>query len=93
MPEALAEKIASGEPVTAYFFSPECSYCIEMTPILMPIAKELNEEVVQYNLLEFRGEATSYNIESTPTLVHFENGEEAGRLVGLHPESNIDCFR
>lgn len=92
LPKELKEKIASGEPVNAYFFSPECGYCMEMTPVLMPIADKLNEEVVQYNLLEFSSEASPYDIEATPTLIHFKDGKEAGRLVGLQPAENIRLF-
>lgn len=92
LPDALATKIESGESVMAYFFSPECGYCMEMTPILMPIAKEMNVGVDQYNLLEFSQQATTYDIEATPTLIHFENGEEVGRMVGAQPEENIRAF-
>ena len=53
LPDELDKKIDSGDPVTAYFFSPECGYCMEMTPVLMPIAKEMDVTVHQYNLLEF----------------------------------------
>lgn len=92
LPDELAKKVEAGESVTAYFFSPECSYCLEMTPILMPIAKDMDVTVQQYNLLEYRSEAAPYGIESTPTLIQYKNGEEVGRLVGAHPEENIRAF-
>ncbi len=92
LPDALAEKIEAGESVTAYFFSPECPYCMEMTPILMPIAKEMDVNVLQYNLLEFEDQARPYAIEATPTLIHFKDGKETGRMVGAQPEENIRLF-
>ena len=92
LPDDLKKKISSGEGVTAYFFSPTCSYCMEMTPILMPIAKDMNVDVHQYNLLEYPSQAGSYGIEATPTLIYFKDGEEVGRLVGAHPEENIRSF-
>lgn len=92
LPDELEKKISSGEPVTAYFFSPECGYCMEMTPILMPIAKDMNVNVDQYNLLEYTNQAAPYAIEATPTLIYFKDGEEVGRLVGAHPEENIRTF-
>lgn len=92
LPEELAEKVASGDDVTAYFFSSTCGYCIEMTPILMPIANELDEEVLQYNVLEFNEEAAPYAITSTPTLIHYKDGMEVGRMEGLQPEENIRLF-
>lgn len=92
LPPELEEKIASGEDVTAYFFRSDCGYCMEMTPVLMPIAEELNEEVYQYNILEFNEQAEPYGITGTPTLIHFKNGEEVGRMEGSQPEENIRLF-
>lgn len=92
LPEDLEKKIESGEPVVAYFFSPTCSYCKEMTPILMPIAKELNIDIFQYNLLEFFQVAGDYNIEGTPTLIYFNEGEEVDRLYGGAPDADIRQF-
>lgn len=92
LPDELDKKVKAGESVTAYFFSPECSFCLEMTPILMPIAKDMDVTVQQYNLLEFGSEAAPFRIESTPTLIQFKDGEEVGRLVGAHPEENIRAF-
>lgn len=92
LPDELEKKIKSGEPVTAYFFSPECPYCMEMTPVLMPIAKDMDVDVYQYNLLEFRQQAAPYGIESTPTLIHFKDGQEVGRMVGAQPPVNIRAF-
>ena len=93
LPDTLEEKIDSGEPVTAYFFHPECHYCMEMTPVLMPIANEEEVKINQMNMMEFGEElGPKYEIESWPALVQFENGKEVGRLVGLQPEENIHEF-
>jgi len=94
LPDELYEKISSGESVTAYFFSPECPYCMEMTPILMPIAKEKGIHVYQYNMLEFQNESQPYGITSWPTLIHYEDGKEVSRSVGLpqNPEEDIRAF-
>lgn len=92
LPDALAKQIESGEPTTVYFFSPECPYCMEMTPVLMPIADEMDVNVLQYNLLEFPNEAMPFAIEATPTLIHFKDGKEIGRMVGGQPEENIRLF-
>lgn len=92
LPEALKEEIDSGEPVTAYFFSPLCQYCKEMTPVMMPIADEIDVDVKQLNVLEFERDAMTYQIEATPTMIYFENGEEVGRMVGGQPAENIREF-
>ena len=82
LPEALDKKIASGEPVVAYLFSPECPHCQRMTPALMPIAEEVDVQVDQYNILEYEQGWNDFNVEYTPTLIYFKDGKEVNRLVG-----------
>jgi len=67
---------------------------MEMTPILMPIAKEKGIHVYQYNMLEFQNESQPYGITSWPTLIHYEDGKEVSRSVGLpqNPEEDIRAF-
>ena len=91
LPDALAEKVASGEGVVGYFFSPECSHCMNYTPKMMPIAKELDIEVNQLNLLEFDSWDT-YNITATPTLIYFEDGKEVSRIEGDASEETTRQF-
>ena len=45
------------------------------------------------NLLEF-DLMDYYGIEGTPTIIHYENGEEVGRIVGLpdNPEEDYQEF-
>lgn len=95
LPDALFKKIDSGESVTAYYFHPECQFCMQMTPVMMPIAKEMGVNVLQYNMLEFGDKVnknTKYDIQNWPALVHYENGKEVGRMVGAQPEENIRKF-
>lgn len=92
LPDALAEKIESCDGVVGYFFSPECSHCQNYTPKLMPIADELDVQVDQLNILEFTDEWTTYNIQATPTLIYFENGEEVARLEGDAPDETTRQF-
>lgn len=92
LPEELETSIESGEGTTVYFYSPTCVYCRETTPMLAPLAEELNVDLVQYNLLEFEEGWNEYRIESTPTVVHFENGEEVARVVGAAGEAQYEQF-
>ncbi|RLL45023.1 thioredoxin family protein [Oceanobacillus piezotolerans] len=92
LPDELAGKVESGEPVTVYFYSPTCVYCQQTTPYLVPLAEDNNIDMKKYNLLEFGQEAAPYAIQSTPTLVHFENGEEVARIVGQRTEEEFQAF-
>lgn len=92
-PEDIMKQIESGEATTVYYFSPDCQYCMEMTPRLMPLADENNVHVYQYNLLEFANELDpKYNVQSWPTLVHYKDGEEQGRMTGAHSNEDIQAF-
>ena len=90
LPEELEKKLENKEDVTVYFFSPTCSYCVETTPIVAPLAKEMDIDLVQYNVLEFEEGWEDYHLEATPTIIHFENGEEKERIEGYNEE---DVFK
>ncbi|PYZ93600.1 thiol reductase thioredoxin [Salipaludibacillus keqinensis] len=86
LPEELDEKLANEEDVTVYFYSGQCEFCNEATPILVPKAEEMDVDLKLYNILEFDQGWNDYNIEATPSIVHYENGEEAARYEGLFDE-------
>ncbi|MFB1081484.1 thioredoxin family protein [Jeotgalibacillus sp. JSM ZJ347] len=92
VPEDLEERISSGEPTTVYFFSPECQYCLETTPMLAPLAEEMNVDMVQHNLIEFQDSWNQYGIQSTPTLIHYEDGEPVDGIVGAATEEDYRSF-
>src|SRR5690625_347302 len=92
VPEDLKKEIEDENGVTVYFYSPECVYCKQATPVLMPVAEDLNVDIKKLNLLEFNSESNTYHIDSTPTLVHFENGEEVARMLGARTEDEFRAF-
>ncbi|HLR24123.1 MAG TPA: thioredoxin family protein [Pseudogracilibacillus sp.] len=91
-PNDLEERIESGESTTVYFFSPDCVHCQRTTPVLVPLAEDNDIDLVQMNLMEFEDEKAEYDIEGTPTMVHFDNGNEVARIVGEHPEDEFQSF-
>lgn len=91
-PDALASKLENKEDVTIYFYSPTCSYCIKTTPVLMPVAEDLDVDVEKLNLLEFPEEWDVYDIEGTPTVIHYRNGKEFSRISGQRPEAEFESF-
>lgn len=93
VPDDLDKKLEDGESVTVYYFSPTCSYCQKATPIVVPIAEELHVDMKKMNLLEF-DKMDYYELKGTPTLVHYEDGKEVGRVTGLpdDPEAGYRSF-
>lgn len=91
VPEDLDQMLEDGEDVTVYYYSPTCVYCQRTTPILVPITEELDIDMKKMNLLEYDLK-NYYDIEGTPTVIHYKNGEEVGRLAGQHEEEEYYEF-
>ena len=83
LPDELEAALSNQENVVIYFYSPACPACVQATPTINQVAADMSVDVKQFNLLEFRDGFNDYNIESTPTLVIFEQGKEKTRLVGI----------
>lgn len=91
VPEDLDKKLADGETITVYYFSPTCSYCVQTTPIVVPLLEELEIDMVKMNLLEF-DKTDHYEIKGTPTIIHYVDGIEVGRISGLQDEETFRQF-
>lgn len=91
-PSTLDEKLANKEDLTVYFYSPTCIHCQKTTPVLVPLAEELSIEVNKLNLLEFDEKWNTYNIQGTPTLVKYVDGEEVERIDGQRTEEEFRVF-
>jgi thioredoxin 1 len=92
LPEDLKKRVQNKESLFVYFFSPDCPHCVRTTPMLYPLSKQMNVDLKQLNLMEFKQEWTTYNIEYTPTLVYFKDGKEVERLVGENEEQKFKDF-
>jgi len=82
LPEQLDEKLQNKETVTVYFYGSDCQYCMDSTPRLVELSDELSIDIPQFNLTEFPDGWEKYNIEYTPTVVQYVNGEETARVIG-----------
>ncbi|WP_044748927.1 thioredoxin family protein [Bacillus alveayuensis] len=87
LPDELEKKLENKETVTVYFYSSTCPHCKKTTPIVVPLAKELGIDLKMFNLLEFEEGWDKYNIEGTPTIVHYVDGKEVKRIDGYRDEA------
>jgi len=92
LPEDLNKELEAEKDMTVYFYSPECEFCKITTPVIVPIVEDINIDMKKLNLLEFNNEFNTYAIEGTPTLVHYENGEEVARINGARTEEEFRVF-
>lgn len=82
LPDELDEKLANGEDLTVYFYSPTCPHCQRTTPVVAPLTEEMGINLLQFNLLEFENGWDKYLITETPTIVQYKDGKEAARITG-----------
>ncbi|WP_165999220.1 thioredoxin family protein [Bacillus sp. Cs-700] len=89
LPDELDKKLSNEDDAFVYFYSPTCIHCKNTSPILVPLAEDMDIDLKKYNVLEFEQGWNDYQIESTPTLVRFKDGKEVDRIVGTQTEETF----
>ena len=92
LPDDLNRALTNKEDMTVYFYSPTCIHCINSTPIVVPLVEELDIDMKKLNTLEYEGDMSDYDLEGTPTIIHYENGEEVTRFEGAAEEPQYRKF-
>lgn len=79
------EVVRSRLPVVVDFWSPGCSPCRMLEPVVMDLATDYagRVKVVEVNAAEAGRTAARYGVMGTPTVVFFRNGREVERVVGF----------
>ena len=83
-----SDLVLAGEgPVVVEFMSYGCAYCRVIEPVLQQVAElvKSEEHIFRVNVAVERELAESYEIQSTPSLVMFLDGQEVGRVEGPNP--------
>jgi len=82
------EVLKSNLPTLVDFWAPWCGPCQMMGPILEEAAAEWDGKikVCKLNVDEAMGVARDYQIQSIPTMILFDKGEAAKKIVGARPK-------
>ncbi len=79
-----SEVILYDKKVIVDFYADWCNPCKMMAPVLEQLSEEYPEvRFVKINVDENRQSALDYDIQSIPTLIVFDGGEEVSRCVGV----------
>jgi thioredoxin 1 len=83
------EVLKSSIPALVDFWAPWCGPCKMMGPVLEEASVEWEGKikVCKINVDEVMSVARDYQIQSIPTMILFENGEPAKRIVGARPKA------
>jgi thioredoxin-like negative regulator of GroEL len=80
--------VLEGEgPIAVEFMSYSCAYCGAIEAVMQQVAEMVKskENIFRVNVAVEPELADSYEVQGTPTLIMFLNGEEVGRVEGPHP--------
>ncbi|RJP33005.1 MAG: thioredoxin [Actinobacteria bacterium] len=83
------EVIKSDLPALVDFWAPWCGPCQMMGPILEEAAADWEGKikVCKLNVDESMGVARNYQIQSIPTIILFDKGEPAKKIIGARPKA------
>lgn len=83
--------LKSDKPVLVDFWAEWCHPCKMLTPVVNEVAQkyEGKAKVVKLNVDDNNQTAQRYGIKGIPTLILFNGGSEADRVVGATSKDNI----
>ena len=79
------------KPVLVDLWAPWCSPCLKVGPIVEELAQEYDGKAnfVKVNVDESPRVASTYGIQSIPTLLFFKDGKPMSQVVGLRPKEEL----
>ena len=85
------EVLNSNTPVLVDFWAEWCPPCRALGPTIDELADESNGQykIGKVNVDDSPSLASTYEIQSIPTMLVFDGGEVVERLVGLLPKENL----
>ncbi len=75
------------------FWAPWCGPCRMVAPVVEEIANERtgNLKVVKLNIDENQNTAIAYDVMSIPTLILFNHGQVAKKIIGAYPKRKLEA--
>ncbi len=85
----LGKQLDAKNDATVYFYQTSCTHCMKVSPIVVPLAKELGVDMKVLDLQTDENGWDAFSIEGTPTIVRYKEGKEVSRIVGEQSETDF----
>lgn len=85
------EVLKSQSPVLTDFYADWCGPCQALAPIIEELANELTGrlKVTKLDVDQEAQLSMKYGVQSIPTLILFQHGQEVERLIGFMPKQQL----
>ncbi|HFK1548733.1 thioredoxin family protein [Bacillus albus] len=85
----LQKNLKEKKEETVYFYQTSCVHCQKLSPVVVPMAKDLNVNMKVMDIEKIDAPWDEYNIKGTPTIIHFKDGKEVSRISGEQPKDKL----
>ncbi|HHK5599880.1 TPA: thioredoxin family protein [Bacillus tropicus] len=85
----LQKNLKEKKEETVYFYQTSCVHCQKLSPVVVPMAKDLNIDMKVMDIEKIDAPWDDYKIKGTPTIIHFKDGKEVSRISGEQPKEKL----
>ncbi|MED2185021.1 thioredoxin family protein [Bacillus wiedmannii] len=85
----LQKNLKEKKEETVYFYQTSCVHCQKLSPVVVPMAKDLNVDMKVMDIEKLDAPWDEYKIKGTPTIIHFKDGKEVSRISGEQPKDKL----